>query len=98
MKVYDSAEIVEDRKSGQLRVYLISGDKRVLDSTCDLRWDYADVDIDEIRDEIVRATKRFARRQESWFRSDPRIKWFDASDPAVVADLVTFFKSSLALP
>ena len=54
MKVYDSAEIVEDRKSGQLRVYLISGDKRVLDSTCDLRWDYADVDIDEIRDEITK--------------------------------------------
>lgn len=33
----------------------------------------------ELRDEIVRATKRFARRQESWFRSDPRIEWVDAS-------------------
>jgi tRNA dimethylallyltransferase len=58
----------------------------------------ADAPPDEIRDEIVRATKRFARRQESWFRSDPRVKWFDASEPALVEDLVAFFKSSLALP
>ncbi|HET7482361.1 MAG TPA: tRNA (adenosine(37)-N6)-dimethylallyltransferase MiaA [Actinomycetota bacterium] len=34
-----------------------------------------------IRDAIVRATKRFARRQESWFRSDPRVAWFDISEP-----------------
>ncbi|MGW6458887.1 tRNA (adenosine(37)-N6)-dimethylallyltransferase MiaA [Streptomyces sp. NPDC055078] len=29
----------------------------------------------EARDETVRATKRFARRQESWFRRDPRVHW-----------------------
>ena len=29
----------------------------------------------EAREETVRATKRFARRQESWFRRDPRIHW-----------------------
>ena len=29
----------------------------------------------ELRDEIVRATRRFARRQLSWFRRDPRIDW-----------------------
>lgn len=33
----------------------------------------------DLVDEIVRATKRFARRQESWFRGDPRAEWFDAS-------------------
>jgi tRNA dimethylallyltransferase len=32
-----------------------------------------------LRDDIIRATKRFARRQESWFKSDPRIRWFDAA-------------------
>lgn len=32
-----------------------------------------------VRDEIVRATKRFARRQESWFRSDPRVHWIDGA-------------------
>ncbi|CCB77251.1 tRNA Delta(2)-isopentenylpyrophosphate transferase [Streptantibioticus cattleyicolor NRRL 8057 = DSM 46488] len=29
----------------------------------------------EARDETVRATKRFARRQDSWFRRDPRVHW-----------------------
>lgn len=33
------------------------------------------------RDETVRATRRFARRQESWFRRDPRIHWLDAALP-----------------
>jgi tRNA dimethylallyltransferase len=28
--------------------------------------------------ETVRATRRFARRQESWFRRDPRIHWLSA--------------------
>jgi tRNA dimethylallyltransferase len=34
------------------------------------------------REETVTATRRFARRQESWFRRDPRIHWLDASQPA----------------
>ncbi|WP_405140336.1 tRNA (adenosine(37)-N6)-dimethylallyltransferase MiaA [Sphaerisporangium sp. NBC_01403] len=37
---------------------------------------------DRAREETVRATRRFARRQESWFRRDPRVRWlpFDAPD------------------
>jgi tRNA dimethylallyltransferase len=37
---------------------------------------------DQAREETVRATRRFARRQESWFRRDPRVRWlpFDAPD------------------
>ncbi len=31
--------------------------------------------LDEARDETARATRRFARRQESWFRRDPRVRW-----------------------
>lgn len=27
------------------------------------------------RDETVRGTRRFARRQEAWFRRDPRVRW-----------------------
>ena len=34
--------------------------------------------LDQAREETVRATRRFARRQESWFRRDPRITWLDA--------------------
>ena len=30
--------------------------------------------------ETTRATRRFARRQESWFRRDPRIHWLAAAD------------------
>ena len=38
------------------------------------------------KDETVRATRRFARRQESWFRRDPRVTWLDAAagPPALV--------------
>ncbi|MFI9626216.1 tRNA (adenosine(37)-N6)-dimethylallyltransferase MiaA [Streptomyces sp. NPDC052042] len=30
---------------------------------------------EEARAETIRATKRFARRQDSWFRRDPRVHW-----------------------
>ncbi|MEV5509355.1 tRNA (adenosine(37)-N6)-dimethylallyltransferase MiaA [Streptomyces orinoci] len=33
----------------------------------------------EAREETVRATKRFARRQDSWFRRDSRVHWLDGS-------------------
>lgn len=32
------------------------------------------------RDETVRATRRFARRQDSWFRRDPRVHWLPYGD------------------
>ncbi|AAZ54853.1 tRNA isopentenyltransferase [Thermobifida fusca YX] len=37
---------------------------------------------EEAKEETVRATRRFARRQESWFRRDPRVHWlpYDAPD------------------
>ncbi|MFG1951329.1 tRNA (adenosine(37)-N6)-dimethylallyltransferase MiaA [Micromonospora sp. NPDC048830] len=35
----------------------------------------------EAHDETVRATRRFARRQRSWFRRDPRIHWLDPAAP-----------------
>ena len=39
-------------------------------------------DEDEARARTIRATRRFARRQDAWFRKDPRIEWFpfDADD------------------
>jgi tRNA dimethylallyltransferase len=39
---------------------------------------------EQARDETVRATRRFARRQESWFRRDPRVVWLEADDPALL--------------
>ena len=41
----------------------------------------------ELGEAIVRATKRFARRQESWFHSDPRVRWFEPPfDAGAIAD------------
>jgi tRNA dimethylallyltransferase len=37
--------------------------------------------LDDARAETIKATKRFARRQESWFRRDPRVRWLDATAP-----------------
>jgi tRNA dimethylallyltransferase len=36
----------------------------------------------QARDETVKATRRFARRQEAWYRRDPRISWLDAASSA----------------
>ena len=41
--------------------------------------------LDEARERTVVATRRFSRRQDSWFRKDPRITWIRHDDP----DLVT---------
>jgi tRNA dimethylallyltransferase len=46
--------------------------------------DHPDASLDELRELIVRATKRFARRQESWFRSDPRVAWAGADSSEAV--------------
>ncbi|HSU75409.1 MAG TPA: tRNA (adenosine(37)-N6)-dimethylallyltransferase MiaA [Terrabacter sp.] len=35
----------------------------------------------EARESTAQATRRYARRQESWFRPDPRILWLDAQAP-----------------
>ncbi len=35
----------------------------------------------QAREQTIRATRRFARRQESWFRRDPRIRWLPAAEP-----------------
>jgi tRNA dimethylallyltransferase len=37
---------------------------------------------DEARTETVRATKRFARRQDSWFRRDSRVHWLAGAEEA----------------
>jgi len=40
---------------------------------------------EEALSETVRATRRFARRQEAWFRRDPRVRWLDAAAPVPTA-------------
>jgi tRNA dimethylallyltransferase len=42
--------------------------------------------LDEALDLAIRRTRRFARRQRSWFRRDPRVGWLAADDPAELVD------------
>jgi len=37
---------------------------------------------DEAREQTINGTRRFARKQDSWFRKDPRITWVGWDDPA----------------
>jgi tRNA dimethylallyltransferase len=48
---------------------------RFLDGTCTEAEAHA---------ETIRTTRRFVRRQRSWFRRDPRVRWFGAADPDLV--------------
>jgi len=49
---------------------------------------FIDGDIDEAaaRDQIADATRRFARRQDSWFRKDPRVRWLPYDAETLVED------------
>jgi tRNA dimethylallyltransferase len=52
--------------------------------------------LDQARLETIKATRRFARRQESWFRRDPRVRWLDATQPAetLLADALRLARSA----
>ena len=38
---------------------------------------------EEAKERVVVATRKFSRRQLSWFRRDPRIEWFQAGGPGL---------------
>jgi tRNA dimethylallyltransferase len=44
------------------------------------------------RAETIRATRRFARRQDSWFGKDDRIRWLGYHDPDLVARAVALVR------
>jgi tRNA dimethylallyltransferase len=46
-----------------------------------------DGDLDRAESDTVRATRRLVRRQRSWFRRDPRIRWLDGLDDPVSSAL-----------
>ncbi|MXW99548.1 MAG: tRNA (adenosine(37)-N6)-dimethylallyltransferase MiaA [Acidimicrobiaceae bacterium] len=62
-----------------------------------LRHVQGETTLDEALDLAVVRTRRFARRQERWFRRDPRIHWLDA--PVAPADVLSAWKrAAVALP
>ncbi|HEY2300014.1 MAG TPA: tRNA (adenosine(37)-N6)-dimethylallyltransferase MiaA [Jatrophihabitans sp.] len=46
-------------------------------------------DLDDAVAVTIRATRRFVRRQRSWFRRDPRVHWLDAKRPDLLAQALT---------
>lgn len=47
-------------------------------------------------EQTAQATRRFARRQESWFRPDPRITWLDAGHELPVAAALALVRTAHA--
>jgi tRNA dimethylallyltransferase len=52
-------------------------------------------DLDQAVAITVRATRRFARRQRSWFRRDPRILWLDPSGGDVVTSAESLLRRTV---
>jgi tRNA dimethylallyltransferase len=47
--------------------------------------------------DTVRLTQKYARRQMSWFRRDPRIQWFDYQDPQATSKALALVDDWLSL-
>jgi tRNA dimethylallyltransferase len=50
-------------------------------------------DLDDAVEQTIRGTRRFVRRQRSWFRRDPRIHWLDGTDEPVLDVAVSTLES-----
>ena len=55
-----------------------------------------DVTVDRAREKTVTGTRRFVRRQRSWFGRDKRYMWFDAGDSRVVEDVLARVSAACA--
>lgn len=55
--------------------------------------------LDEAIDAIKRDTRRFAKRQLTWFRRDVRIQWFDVSEwnEQTIEHILRYIKENMAL-
>ncbi|CAB4603585.1 MAG: tRNA (adenosine(37)-N6)-dimethylallyltransferase MiaA [Actinobacteria bacterium] len=49
----------------------------------------------EAIEETAKLTSRYARRQMSWFRRDPRINWFDYQDPQTTSNILNLVTEHL---
>ena len=101
------ARRIEDRYRAQMAAGFLDetrrlvGDPRGLSRTARQALGYAELidhlggglPLDEAVELAVRRTRRFARRQASWFRRDPRVRWLEATDdpasllPALATEL-----------
>jgi tRNA dimethylallyltransferase len=49
----------------------------------------------EAQEATITATRRFARRQESWFRPDPRVCWLPHDDPRLIDRALELVRSDV---
>jgi tRNA dimethylallyltransferase len=54
--------------------------------------------LDEARTATVAATRRFARRQLSWFRRDPRVQWLPHDGPDLLDAVVALVRHLPSTP
>ncbi|MBF6174009.1 tRNA (adenosine(37)-N6)-dimethylallyltransferase MiaA [Nocardia blacklockiae] len=50
-------------------------------------------DLDQARERTLIGTRRYVRRQRSWFRRDPRVHWLDGADPDLVNSALRHVRS-----
>ena len=87
--VVQEAHLVEENGMSRTARQAL-GYRQILDSP--------EAPVSELKEHIVKATKKFAKRQEAWFRADPRIEWLDAGEQRLVEQVTEHFEGSLALP
>lgn len=46
------------------------------------------------KSETIRLTKRYARKQESWFRRDPKMIWLSASQPNLLGEILEMIREA----
>jgi tRNA dimethylallyltransferase len=59
--------------------------------------EYAEAEAEAFR-LTVQGTRRFVRRQRSWFKRDGRIEWFDAADPQLFQRVLAFAGEAERIP
>ncbi|WP_198602040.1 tRNA (adenosine(37)-N6)-dimethylallyltransferase MiaA [Rhodococcus opacus] len=62
-----------------------------------LAWLDGEYDLDEAQERTFIGTRRYVRRQRSWFRRDTRIHWVDGSDPDLADTTIRTFGETRTL-
>jgi tRNA dimethylallyltransferase len=53
-----------------------------------------ELSLDAAKAETIRLTKRYARKQESWFRRDPKMLWLAADSPNLASEILQLINES----
>ena len=80
--IHEAETLTEQGYSGSGSLTQAVGYKEVL------RYLDGDMDIDMCRQEIIKNTKRLAKKQMTWFKADPRINWIRTDNYDNIFDLI----------